>query len=67
MGGGQLFGGLGELHAAKRLAAIATRMLGGFEDMLPQETFLKLCNLMRFGAYMYFHEIFTLKNIHFYR
>ena len=63
----QLFGGLGELHALKRLAThgVAKRLLGGMEACFP-ENFFKWCNLVRFGAY--FHKFFTLKkskSIHF--
>ena len=44
--GGQLFGGLGEFHDAKRLATrgVAKRLLGGFGGMLP-ENFFEWCNL----------------------
>ena len=43
----------GYLHGAKRHAARgeATRLLGGFGGMLPQENFKKLCNLVRFREY----------------
>ena len=57
--GGQLFGGLSELHAAKRLTTrdVAKRLLGGFGGMLSRENFFEWCNLMRFGAY--FQNLFT--------
>ena len=35
-------------------------LLGGFGGMLPQENFLKRCNLVRFGVY--FDQILSLKN-----
>ena len=63
-----LWGGLGELHAVKRLIAtrgVAKHLLGGFGGMLPEKMFFKLCNLVHFGAY--FHTCFylkTSKNIH---
>ena len=58
--GGELFGGLGELHGAKRLATsvVAKRLLGRFGGMLPQKKKFKWCNLERFEAH--FHIFFTL-------
>ena len=59
----------GYLHGAKRHAARgeATRLLGGFGGMLPQENFKKWFNLVRFREY--FAKILSknnLKNSHFY-
>ena len=41
-GRAQLFGGVGKLHAAKRIAnrCIAKRLLGRFGGMLPREIFI---------------------------
>ena len=59
-GGGQLFGGQGEMHAAERLAArdVALRLLGGGGGgvggmPLPHEKKIKWCNLVRFGVHFY--------------
>ena len=61
-GGAQFFlgGGLGKLHAAKRLAArgVATRFLGG-SGACSRDNFFKWGNLVRFEGY--FHKNFTLK------
>ena len=67
-GGPNFLGGLGELHAVKRLAmrGVAKHLLGGFRGMLLRDNIFKWCNLIRFGAY--FHKFFTLKkskNIYF--
>ena len=52
----------GYLHGASRHAARgeATRLLGGFGGMLPQENFKKWCNLVRFREY--FAKIMSKKN-----
>ena len=42
------------MHVAKPWA-----LLGGFGGMLPQEIFLKWCNLVRFGVYL--DQILSLK------
>ena len=52
------------LHVAKRHAAHGDSkpcaLLGGFGGMLLRESFLKWCNLVRFGVY--FDQILSLKN-----
>ena len=42
------------------LMAKPCALLGGFEGMLPRETFFKWCNLVRFSVY--FDHILSLKN-----
>ena len=48
-GGGALFLGLNELHAAKHLAAhdVATQLLGEFGGMLPEKCF----KIVQFGEF----------------
>ena len=60
--GVQLFGGVGELHAAKRLATrgVAKRLLTDSGSCFP-EIFFNWCNLVCFGAY--FHKKFYFKKI----
>ena len=46
--------------------ALPCALLGGFGGMLPQENFVKRCNLVRFRVYFdQILSLFLLKNYHF--